>query len=71
MGVWIGVGPRKEPCSGVRWGPRSPTGRDSFGGHTWACSDLPAVDMLNILKVAHKRVATQLWPLDTSMPICM
>jgi len=39
--------------------------------HTWACSDLPAVDMLNILKVVHKRVATQLWPLDTSMPICM
>ena len=38
----------KEPC--IRWGPRLPYGKGHLGdnGHTWACSGLPAVDILNI-----------------------
>ena len=28
-------------------GLKSPRGRRNFGGHTWSCPDLPAVDILN------------------------
>jgi len=30
--------------------PRSPKERDTFGGRTSACSDLPAVDILNLIR---------------------
>ena len=36
------------------WGPDISTGKGTFGGNTWACPDLPTVDILNVI---HKGAA--------------
>ena len=38
-----------------RGGLGSPTEKGTFGGHTWACADLPAVDILNVIRKGQQR----------------
>ena len=44
--VWTLGGPR----NGVLGGARIHKGRGTFRGHIWACPDLSAVDILNLVR---------------------
>jgi len=38
-----------------RGGLGSPMEKGTFGGHIWACADLPAVDILNVIRKGQQR----------------
>jgi len=41
---------RDQGTSGVRGGQGPFMGKDTYrGGYTWACPDLPTVDILNVI----------------------
>jgi len=49
FGMWTRV------FQGIMYYTEIPTGTDIFwGGHTWACQGMLAVDTLNILDVVHE-----------------
>jgi len=57
FGMWT----EESMCSKLRrgeWEGASPREKAFLGGHTWACPDLPVIDILNVIRQGASAMAT-------------
>ena len=54
----LGCGLKRACARNFGGGRAHPHGKRHFGGHTWACPDLPVIDILNVIRQGASAMAT-------------